>query len=91
MSSGFFAKPETGFLILEYLVETLEEKYLQDSAEYEQDGTAGKNYTKTEKEAGSNGKRQLTQSDPYPQTVYRVKMRPKEPMMVNISLRVIDK
>ncbi len=70
------------------LVETLEEKYLRDSAEYEQDGTAGKNYTKTEKEAGSNGKRQLTQSDPYPQTVYRVKMRAKEPMMINLNLSV---
>jgi hypothetical protein len=70
------------------LVETLEEKYLKDSAEYEQDGTAGKNYTKTEKEAGSDGKRQLTQDDPYPQTVYRVKMRAKEPMMINLNLSV---
>jgi hypothetical protein len=70
------------------LVETLEEKYLEDSAEYEQDGTAGKNYTKTEKAAGSDGKRQLTQTDPYPQTVYRVKIRPKEPMMINLNLSV---
>ena len=70
------------------LVEALEEKYLKDSPEYEQNGTAGKNYTKTEKEAGSEGKRQLTQTDPYPQTVYRVKMRPKEPMMINLNLTV---
>ncbi len=70
------------------LVETLEEKYLQDSVEYEQDGTAGKNYTKTEKEAAADGKRQLTQGDPYPQTVYRIKMRPKEPMMINLNLSV---
>ncbi len=70
------------------LIETLEEKYLKDSIEYEQDGTAGKDYTKTEKDAAADGKRQLTQSDPYPQTVYRVKIRAKEPMMINLQISV---
>ncbi len=72
------------------LVAALEDKYLRDASEYEQQGTEGKNYTKAEKEAGSDGKRQLTQTDPYPQTMYRVKMKPKEPMMINLDLRVSE-
>ena len=70
------------------LVEALENKYLKDTGEYEQQGTEGKSYTKAEKEAGSDGKRQLTQNDPFPQTVYRAKARPKEPMVININLSV---
>ena len=70
------------------LVAALEDKYLRDASEYEQQGTEGKNYTKAEKEAGSIAKRQLTQDDPYPQTMYLVKMRPKEPMLVNLNLAV---
>ncbi len=88
---GEMGLPDRPSLISAKVVETLEEKYLKDSAEYEQDGTAGKNYTKIEKEAGGDGKRQLTQGDPYPQTVYRVKMHPKEPMVVNLDLRVSDR
>ncbi|HEX3101877.1 MAG TPA: DUF4384 domain-containing protein [Pyrinomonadaceae bacterium] len=68
------------------MVDAMEDKYLKDFAEYEQDGTVGKTYTRTEKEAGADGKRQLTQNDPYPQTVYSVKVRPKEPMIVRIKL-----
>ena len=70
------------------LVAAWEDKFLSDTKEFELDGTAGKAYTQAEKEAGSTGKRQLTQSDPYPQTMYRVKMRPKEPMMINLNLLV---
>jgi hypothetical protein len=69
------------------LVEAWETKYLKDTVEFEQDGTAGKAYTAAEKEAGSS-KRQLTQGDPYPQTVYRVKMSPKDPMMINLNIAV---
>ncbi len=70
------------------LVAAWEDKYLSDTKEFELEGTAGKTYTLAEKEAGAAGKRQLTQSDPYPQTMYRVKMRPKEPMMINLNLLV---
>ena len=70
------------------MVAALEDKYLKATSEYEQQGSAGQNYTKTEKEAGGVGTRQLTQDDPFPQTVYRVKTRPKEPMLINLSLSV---
>lgn len=70
------------------MVAALENKYLKTAEEYEQDGTVGKNYTKIEKEAGAVGTRQLTQGDPYPQTLYRVKARAKEPLLINLSLSV---
>ncbi len=73
------------------LVAALEDKYLKPAGEYEQNGTAGQSYTKTEKEAGGIGTRQLTQDDPFPQTVYRVKARAKEPMLINLSLSVKKK
>ena len=73
------------------LVAALEDKYLKPAGEYEQNGTAGQSYTKTEKEAGGIGTRQLTQDDPFPQTVYRVKTRTKEPMLINLNLSVKDK
>jgi hypothetical protein len=69
------------------LVDAWESKYLKQPILFEQQGTAGKTYTIAERDAGS-GKRQLTQGDPYPQTVYRVKMSPKEPVMINIDLTV---
>ena len=70
------------------MVATLEDKYLRVAEEYEQNGTIGKNYTKVEKDAGAAGTRQLTQGDPYPQTLYRVKARAKEPLLINLSLSV---
>ena len=70
------------------MVAALEDKYLKAASEYEQEGSVGKNYTKAEKEAGGVSKRQLTQDDPFPQTVYRVKTRAKEPMLINLSLSV---
>lgn len=79
------AKPD---FIAAGLVDEMEKRYLHDAAEYEQQGSDGKGYTKVEKDAGGDGKRQLTQNDPYPQTKYRVKVRPKEPMMINIALSV---
>lgn len=87
--------PLTGMTTLEKpspisasMVDAMEDKYLRDTTEYEQQGTEGKSYTKTEKAAGSDGKRQLTQTDPFPQTVYRTLVRPNEPMLINLSLSV---
>ena len=70
------------------MVAALEDKYLKATSEYEQQGSAGQSYTKTEKEAGGVGTRQLTQDDPFPQTVYRVKTRQKEPMLISLNLLV---
>jgi hypothetical protein len=82
---GIIDKPSP---ISNALVKALEDKYLKEASEYEQQGTEGTGYTKPEKEAGGDGKRQLTQGDPYPQTVYRVKTRGKLPMVISLKLGV---
>ncbi len=45
-------------------------------------------YTNSEKEAGLNGSRLLTQDDPLPQTVYRIHAKPNDPLFVNVTLRI---
>jgi hypothetical protein len=53
---------------------------------FELSGGAGKTWTQAEQQAGSS-MRLLTQEDPAPQTVYRVAVRPEDPLMVRIHLR----
>lgn len=81
-----FETPRAPKSIEEDLVAEMEQRYLAEFGEYEQQGSVGTAYTKAEKEAG--GTRQLTQADPQPQTRYRVKMRPREPMVINVGLNV---
>ena len=50
-------------------------------------GGAGKTWTKAEQEAGASGTRQLTQTDPEPQTIYKVAVKPGAPLLVNVGLR----
>lgn len=54
---------------------------------FELAGGAGKAWTQAEQQAGSNPTRLLTQEDPPPQTVYRVAIKPTEPVMVKVQLR----
>lgn len=54
---------------------------------FEMTGGAGKAWTRAEKEAGADATRQLTQEDPGPQTIYRVAVKPDQPMLVKVSLR----
>ncbi len=48
---------------------------------------AGKAWTRSEKEAGEDATRQLTQEDPAPQTIYRVAVKPDQPILVKVGLR----
>ncbi|MBX7219243.1 MAG: DUF4384 domain-containing protein [Blastocatellia bacterium] len=48
---------------------------------------AGKTYTREEKAAGART-RDLTQNDPLPQTIYRVSTKPKNPVMVDVPLKI---
>jgi hypothetical protein len=70
------------------LVEAMEISYLKSVDEYEQEGTVGASYTKVEKDAAATISRQLTQNDPYPQSMFKVKTRSKEPMMIGFRLLV---
>jgi len=54
---------------------------------FELTGGAGKTWSRAEQEAASAGTRLLTQEDPPPQTVYRVAVKPGEPLMVRVRLR----
>ena len=50
-------------------------------------GGVGKQWTVAEKEAGE-GERRLAQSDPLPQTIYRVEVKPGAPALVHVPLRI---
>jgi hypothetical protein len=54
---------------------------------FELTGGAGKTWTRAEQQAGADATRQLTQDDPGPQTIYRVAVKPEQPMLINIGLR----
>jgi hypothetical protein len=54
---------------------------------FELTGGAGKTWTQAEQQAASGTTRLLTQEDPPPQTVYRVAVKPEEPLMVKVRLR----
>jgi hypothetical protein len=54
---------------------------------FELTGRAGRTWTQAEQQAASGGTRLLTQEDPPPQTVYRVAVKPEEPLMVKVRLR----
>lgn len=80
--------PDSPSRIAASFVSVLEDNYLKNVREYEHEGSTGKAYTRTEKEAGGSLTRELTQKDPFPQTMFRVKMRQREPMLVSFGLTV---
>lgn len=65
-----------------------EKQWKVDTVRLEQVGTAGQVWTKVEKEAGADGRRKLTQEDPAPQTLYRLKAKPGAAVMVNLELKI---
>lgn len=54
---------------------------------FEMTGGVGKTWTRAEREAGADATRQLTQEDPSPQTIYRVAVKPDQPILVKVGLR----
>lgn len=52
----------------------------------EQVGGVGRPWTRAEQEAGRDSKRQLVQEEPLPQTIYSVKARRGDPLIVSLSL-----
>lgn len=70
------------------LLTALEDKYLKEVSLYEQENSESKPYTEAEKDAGAAGARQLTLDDPFPQTVYRVRSRPNDVILINLKLLV---
>jgi hypothetical protein len=54
---------------------------------FELTGGTGKTWTAAEQQAAAGTTRVLTQEDPPPQTVFRVAVKPEEPLMVKVRLR----
>ena len=80
-----FGVPKSPARVGDELIAALSDKYTRDLSVYDQTDTVGQPYSAVEKQAGS-GTRQLTQPDPYPQTMFKVKARPSEPILFSFSL-----
>jgi len=58
---------------------------------YEMEGGAGEVWTREEQQAAAKeGRRQLTRTDPVPQTIYRVFNRNNKGMLVNFRLKYVN-
>ena len=68
-------------------VEAWEKKWGAVATRFEMNGGAGQAMTEKEQAAGANGSQELTQDDPAPQTVYRVAIKPNDPIIVSAPLR----
>jgi hypothetical protein len=54
---------------------------------FEMEGGAGIAWTQAEQQAGAVSGRSLTQDEPTPQTIYRVRVKPGDPLLVTVPLR----
>ena len=68
-------------------VESWEKQWGAKVTKFEMAGGAGQTMTEKEQAAGANSSQQLTQDDPAPQTVYRVAIKPNDPVIVSVPLR----
>jgi hypothetical protein len=69
------------------IVEQWERQWSTRTDRFEMVGGMGKTYTRSEKEAGIEG-RLLTQEDELPQTLYHVTAKPGDPLLVSIPLLI---
>jgi hypothetical protein len=83
-----FSTPDEPEPIPAAYISELESKYLKTITHYEQVGTEGSAYTAAEQQAGAGVTRNLTQKDPYPQTMFKSKVRKNEPLLVNLEIRI---
>lgn len=68
-------------------VESWEKLWGTTATRFEMDGGAGQPMTAREQAAGATGSQELTQDDPAPQTVYRVAIKPDNPIILSVPLR----
>lgn len=69
-------------------VQAWETKWGSAAERLELVGGEGKPYSKTERAAGANGSRLLTQSDPLPQSIMRVSSQVGDPFLVQVPLKI---
>jgi hypothetical protein len=69
------------------LVQDWERQWSARTERFEMVGGAGKTYTKTDRQAGAEG-RLLTQEDELPQTLFRIAAKPDSPLLLILALRI---
>lgn len=84
----FKTPPSDRKLLTQPSVEALIEKYKADVEESDLGGDASKYITKIEKLASKDASIRLSPDDPYPQTLYRLAVKPDDPMLVRFELMV---
>jgi hypothetical protein len=68
-------------------VEQWESMWAAQAELFEMEGGAGSTWTKEEQQAGTARGRSLTQEEPTPQTIYRVRVKAGNPLLVTVPLR----
>lgn len=68
-------------------VESWEKQWGAKVTKFEMAGGAGQTMTEKEQAAGANSSQELTRDDPAPQTVYRVAIKPNDPLIVSVPLK----
>jgi hypothetical protein len=68
-------------------VESWEKQWGATATRFEMAGGAGQTMTEKEQAAGANSSQELTQDDPAPQTVYRLAIKPNDPVIVSVPLK----
>lgn len=63
-----------------------EKQWSNPATKFEMEGGAGQAMTEKEQVAGANASQALTQDDPAPQTVYRLAIKPDNPIVVSATL-----
>jgi hypothetical protein len=71
-------------------VKEWERKWGAETERFELENGTGDAWTPEEKEAGRMSGRALTQEDPLPQTIYRVAIKPGNPLLIPVRLRARD-
>ncbi len=65
-----------------------EKKWGTAATKFELDGGPGQAMTEKEQAAGADTATELTQDDPGPQTIYRVAIKPENPIIVSVPLKL---
>ena len=68
-------------------VESWEKQWGATAARFDMDGGVGQAMTEKEQAVGSDKSQELTQDDPPPQTVYRLAIKPENPILLNVQLK----
>jgi hypothetical protein len=83
---GITLKEKAQALTLEQ-VKQWEQRWSGKTEQFEMMGGAGLSWTKVEQQVGAERTRDLTQTDPGPQTIFRVVVKPDAPLLVKVQLR----